>query len=121
MKGIVPVSFNQCQTGGRRDDRLIRVFTTITVAFTLASMQFSPRIIALALLLIFCGHSIASVQIYLPQLSPEPSEYGKVILDNHSTTGPEPSYLITGFIGPCLLHGSAMSISPCHGSEGHWH
>ncbi len=51
---------------------------------------------------------IASAQIYLPQPAPPPSEYGKVILDNHS--GAEPGAVVFDH----WLHRSKFTCRVCH-------
>jgi len=47
-------------------------------------------------------------QIYLPKPPPEPSQYGKVILDNHAATGPGP------VVFDHWLHRSKFSCRLCH-------
>ncbi len=51
---------------------------------------------------------IASAQIYLPQRPPDPSDYGKVILDNYSATGPGP------VVFDHWLHRSMFTCRVCH-------
>jgi len=64
----------------------------------------------IVLTLVFCGllPSVVSAQIYLPQRPPEPSQYGKVILDNYSTTGPGP------VVFDHWLHRSKFTCRICH-------
>ena len=56
---------------------------------------------------LFAGN-IASAQIYLPERAPEPSEYGKVILDNHSASGPG------AVVFDHWLHRSMFTCRLCH-------
>ena len=65
---------------------------------------------SIALTLFFCGllPYFASAQIYLPQRPPEPSEYGKVILDNYSSAGPGP------VVFDHWLHRSMFTCRVCH-------
>lgn len=66
----------------------------------------------LLLLVLACGvlllGNIASAQIYLPKPPPEPSEYGKVILDNYSTAGPG------AVVFDHWLHRSKFTCRLCH-------
>ena len=66
----------------------------------------------LPLLVLVCGSlllaCIASAQIYLPKPPPEPSEYGKVILDNHSPAGPG------SVVFDHWLHRSKFTCRLCH-------
>jgi c(7)-type cytochrome triheme protein len=52
--------------------------------------------------------STALAQIYLPKPAPEPSEYGKVVLDKHSATGPGP------VVFDHWLHRSHFTCRLCH-------
>jgi len=52
--------------------------------------------------------NFVSAQIYMPRHVPEPSEYGKVILDNHSATGPGP------VVFDHWLHRSKFTCRVCH-------
>jgi c(7)-type cytochrome triheme protein len=61
--------------------------------------------LACEILLLAC---IASAQIYLPQQAPEPSEYGKVILDNYA--GAEPGAVVFDH----WLHRSKFTCRVCH-------
>ena len=64
------------------------------------------------LLVLACGilllAYLASAQIYLPRPAPEPSEYGKVILDNY--TGAEPGAVVFDH----WLHRSKFTCRVCH-------
>jgi c(7)-type cytochrome triheme protein len=51
---------------------------------------------------------LASAQIYLPKPAPEPSEYGKVILDRYSATGPG------AVVFDHWLHRSKFTCRVCH-------
>ena len=66
----------------------------------------------LSLIVLVCGSlllaCIASAQIYLPKAPPEPSLYGKVVLDSHSTTGPGP------VVFDHWLHRSKFTCTLCH-------
>ena len=66
----------------------------------------------LLLLALTCGilllGNIALAQIYLPEPPPEPSEYGKVILDNHSKAGPG------AVVFDHWLHRSKFTCRLCH-------
>jgi c(7)-type cytochrome triheme protein len=63
--------------------------------------------LALACGVLLLAH-IASAQIYLPKPAPEPSEYGKVILDNYS--GAEPGAVVFDH----WLHRSKFTCRVCH-------
>jgi c(7)-type cytochrome triheme protein len=52
--------------------------------------------------------SIAVAQIYLPDSPPEPSQYGRVILDNHTAGGPGP------VVFDHWLHRSKFTCRLCH-------
>ena len=64
------------------------------------------------LLVLACGilllGNIALAQMYLPEPPPEPSEYGKVILDNHSKAGPG------AVVFDHWLHRSKFTCRLCH-------
>lgn len=64
------------------------------------------------LLVLACGilalANIADAQIYVPQRPPEPSDYGKVILDNYSATGPG------RVVFDHWLHRSKFTCRLCH-------
>jgi c(7)-type cytochrome triheme protein len=66
----------------------------------------------LLLFVLVCGilllANIASAQIYLPQHPPEPSEYGRVILNNY--TGTEPGAVVFDH----WLHRSKFTCRVCH-------
>ncbi len=64
-------------------------------------------LLVLACEVLLLAHS-ASAQIYLPQRAPEPSEYGKVILDNY--TGAEPGSVVFDH----WLHRSMFTCRVCH-------
>lgn len=57
---------------------------------------------------ILLAGNIASAQIYLPDHPPAPSEYGKVILDNYSATGPG------AVVFDHWLHRSMFTCRLCH-------
>ena len=66
----------------------------------------------LHVLVLVCGVSllggIALAQIYLPKPPSQPSEYGKVILDNHSSDGPGP------VVFDHWLHRTKFTCRLCH-------
>ena len=66
----------------------------------------------LPLLVVVCGSlllaCIASAQIDLPKSPPDASEYGKVILDNHTKSGPGP------VVFDHWLHRSKFTCRLCH-------
>jgi len=64
-------------------------------------------LLVLACVILSLGN-MATAQIYLPKAPPEPSEYGKVILDTYSAAGPG------GVVFDHWLHRSMFTCRVCH-------